>query len=145
MPGPVYVSSVSAARRHGVYAIERTPSPSIRAIGTGVCAIVLQSPWGPDQALTTPSGLKDLYDTIAPAGMDRTWSGYRSVRTVYTDPWVYVLDDVDGTKRLVPSAPFAASVAAQLSPSTSIAWKDPEVLAMLDAIVDVEFDRGNGA
>ena len=348
MPGPVYVTSVSAARRHGVFAIERTPPPSIRAIGTGVCGMVLQSPWGPDQALTTPSGLKDLYDTIAPAGMDRTWSGYlslirkawptiklvrvlgptaapatctlgsgvalvtakckgtagnsllatvsnasdgdpnhfdlvvtvagasgitsdtmksinfsgngtdsvvdtkkalltgsvrraaagrplngtyafsnatdgtvnagaytgtqgandrgvalfesdgsirkvfsddpgaamrpavngalrghaeslgdrvaflngpqaqsladvkadvanyRSVRAVYTDPWVFIVDDVDGTKRLVPSAPFAASVAAQLSPSTSIAWKDPKVIAMLSGIVDLEADRGAG-
>jgi hypothetical protein len=349
MPGPVFVASVSAARRHGVYALERATPPSIRAIGTGVCALCAQLPWGPDQVLVTPSGLKDLYDTIAPAGMDRTWSGYlslirkawptikyvrvlgptaaaaqcalganvalvvarskgssgnsllatvsnasdgdpnhfdlavsvagasgvttdsaknlnlsgtgldsvvdtkrslligrvqktasgrppngtyafsggvdgvlnagaytgaqgaadrglalfetdgsirkvftddpgnamraavngalrahaeslgdrvaflngpqgqslsdvktdvsnyRSVRAVYVDPWPYVLDDVDGTKRLVPPAPFAASVAAQLSPSTSIAWKDPKVIAMLGGIVDLEVDRGQGA
>jgi phage tail sheath protein FI len=67
------------------------------------------------------------------------------VRAVYVDPWVCVLDDVDGTKRLAPPAPFAASVAAQLSPSTSIAWKDPKVLAMLEGIVDLETDRGQGA
>jgi hypothetical protein len=348
MPGPVYVTSVSAARRHGVYAIERTSPPSIQAIGTGTCAIIAQFPWGPAQKLTTPSGLKDLYNQIAPAGFDRTWSGYlslirkgwpeiefvrvlgptaapastalgtnvtviglykgssgnsllatvanatdgdpnhfdlsvtatgasgvttdglrslnfsgvgpdsvvslrgavltgsvtktaagrppngtyafsggldgtvdagaytgtqgaadrgialfetdggirhvfsddpgnamrpsvngalrghaeslgdrvayvngaqgqgtadvksdvgnyRSVRTVYVDPWPFILDDTDGTKRLVPPAPFAASIAAQLSPSTSIAWKDPEVLAMLEGIVDLEADRGQAA
>jgi phage tail sheath protein FI len=72
-------------------------------------------------------------------------SNYRSARVVYVDPWVYVLDDVTGTKHLVPGASFAASVAAQLSPSTSIAWKDPEVIAMLSGIEDLEFDRGNGA
>jgi hypothetical protein len=344
MPGSVYVTSVSAARRHGVYAIERTSPPSIQAIGTGTCAIIAQFPWGPSQKLTTPSGLKNLYNQIAPAGFDRTWSGYlslirkgwpeiqfvrvlgptaapatatlatnvvvvglykgssgnsllatvanatdgdpnhfdlsvtvtgasgvttdmlrsinfsgvgpdsvvslagalltgsvkktasgrppngtyafsggldgtvdagaytgtqgaadrgialfetdggirhvfsddpgnamrpsvngalrghaeslgdrvayvngaqgqgnadvksdvgnyRSVRTVYVDPWPFILDDTDGTKRLVPPAPFAASIAAQLSPSTSIAWKDPEVLAMLEGIVDLEADR----
>jgi phage tail sheath protein FI len=69
---------------------------------------------------------------------------YRSVRTVYVDPWPFILDDTDGTKRLVPPAAFAASVAAQLSPSTSIAWKDPQVLAMLEGIVDIEADRGQG-
>jgi phage tail sheath protein FI len=70
---------------------------------------------------------------------------YQSTRAVYTDPWVYILDDTTGLKTLVPSAPFAASVASQLSPSTSIAWKNTEVQAMLAGIVDLETDRGANA
>jgi hypothetical protein len=346
---PIWISSPTAARRHAAYAIERTPSAVVQAIGTGVAAIVAQLPWGPDSSkVTTPSGPKDLIYTFAPPGMDHTGSGYlsiigkgwptlkvvralgpaatqastplgnvvtvlgkyngaagnslvgtvsnagdgngnhfrltvqivgpsgstsevfdnldysgtavdskpsfsnsylvgailknnsgrpqngtytfsggsdgipsalsyngtagtgnmgiaalegdsgvrhvfvddpgaplrpavnaalvqhvqamgdrcayltgnqgqaladvatdvgnyRSARVVYVDPWVYVLDDAAGAAHLVPAASFAASVAAQLSPSTSIAWKDPEVLAMLSGIHDLEFDRGNGA
>ena len=351
MPGPVFISSTSAARRHGAYAIERSPAAMVLPIGTGVAAIVAQFPWGPDGVVVTPSGSKDLIYQVAPPGMDHTGSGflsimskgwptlkfvrvlgsgaapasasltngtasvvtvgarfkgyfgnsliatvsnasngnpnyfqlevqvagvsgdtaevidnlnfsgigadstpdlstlyltgsvtkvavgrpangsyvfsggsdgavsalgytglagtatggisafegdgsirhvftddpgpalrpavnaallqhaqamgdrcayingnqgqtlsqvasdvsnYRSARVVYVDPWAYMLDD-QGTKRLVPPAAFAASVAAQLSPSTSIAWKDPEVIAMLSGVVDLEFDRGDGA
>lgn len=72
-------------------------------------------------------------------------ANYRSLRAGYVDAWAYILDDVDGTKRLVPSASFAASVAAQLPPSTSIAWKSDVVQKMLAGIVDLEFDRGDGA
>jgi phage tail sheath protein FI len=67
---------------------------------------------------------------------------YRSQRVVYCDPWVYENDDTTEAKQLVPSASFAVSAAAQLSPSTKISWKNPEVIAMLDGIVDLEFDRG---
>lgn len=70
---------------------------------------------------------------------------YRSENVIYADPWCYINDDVDGTKRLVPTAPFAASMAANLSPSTSIAWKNPEATRLLDAIVQLETDRGDGA
>ncbi len=69
---------------------------------------------------------------------------YSSERVVYVDPWVYVQDDVDGTLRLVPPAPFAASVIAQLSPSTSPAWKNTEVQAMLAGITSLESERGEG-
>ena len=61
----------------------------------------------------------------------------------YSDPWVYIFDDVDGTKRLVPGAPFEASMAANLSPSTSVAWKSPEATKFLGAIVGLEVDRGD--
>lgn len=70
---------------------------------------------------------------------------YRSEHVCYVDSWAYILDDTDGTKRLVPPAAFAASVAAQLPPSTSIAWKSPEVQALLSGIVGLEFDRGDAA
>lgn len=76
---PIFVSSTTAARRHGVYAIRRTPPATIRAAGTGVVAIIAQFPWGPDQVLTTPAGTKELLDMVAPSGMTRTGSGYLSL------------------------------------------------------------------
>jgi hypothetical protein len=349
MPG--FITSTSTARRHGAYAIEVTPPAAIVATGTGIAAYVAQFPWGPDGVVTTPTSLKDLYNTFAPRGMARTGSGYlgliakgfptlrvvrvlgsgkakatcpvpavtpnftitakyngvagnsitatvanasdgdanhcnvtvavtgasgttsetfvnwnfsatgtkstptfttsllvgsvaagtsgrptngsysfssgadgtinsgaytgtagsgdlgiaalegdtsirhvfaddcgtglraavnaalvahatlmgdrvaylngdstlslaatasdkaaySSKRSVYVDPWVYILDDVDGTSRLVPPAPFVAAVAANLSPSTSVSWKHPEVKAMLSGIASLETDRGQGA
>lgn len=86
--------------------------------------------------LNGPSG-----NTAAQAQSDV--ANYRSQRAVYCDPWCFSYDDVDGTKRLVTTASFAASVASQLSPSTSIAWKDPIVGDMLRGIVDLEADRGD--
>lgn len=69
---------------------------------------------------------------------------YQSDRIVYVDAWAYILDDVTGATQLVPSAPFAASVAAQLPASTSIAWKSPEVTSnMLSGISNLEQDRGS--
>lgn len=70
-------------------------------------------------------------------------ANYRSRNVVYCDPWCYVFDDVTGAKRLVTTASFAGSLASQLSPSTSIAWKGPEPIAMLGGIVDLEADRGD--
>lgn len=72
-------------------------------------------------------------------------ASYRSLRCVYVDAWPYIFDDTDGTKRLVPPASFAASVAAQLPPSTSIAWKADKVQTMLGGIVDLEADRGDAS
>ena len=70
---------------------------------------------------------------------------YQSQRVVYCDPWVYIQDDVANATHLVPSAAFAASVASQLPPSTSIAWKGDVVGRMLQGILDLEADRGQGA
>jgi hypothetical protein len=72
-------------------------------------------------------------------------SAYRSQRVVYCDPWVFENDDTTAAKQLVPSASFAASVASLLPPSTKISWKNPEVMAMLSGIVDLETDRGQQA
>ncbi len=66
----------------------------------------------------------------------------RSENLFYADPWVYIFDDVDGTKRLVPGACFVASMAANLSPSTSVAWKSTEATKFLGAVVGLEVDRG---
>lgn len=72
-------------------------------------------------------------------------ASYRSKRVYYVDVWPYIADDIDNTLRLVPPAVFAASVKAQLSPSTSLAWKSVEVQQMLSGISSLESDRGNGA
>lgn len=75
----VFITSKSAANRHGVFAIERRPPLVITAIGTGQAAIVGQFPWGPAQKLTAPRSIPDLLDTFAPPGMDRTGSAYLSI------------------------------------------------------------------
>lgn len=77
------------------------------------------------------------------AGAQSDVASYRSQRVVYCDPWCYILDDVDGTQRLVPSGPFFGSVASRLPPSTSIAWKHDLVGTMLGGIDDLEADRGD--
>jgi len=70
---------------------------------------------------------------------------YRSINAVYVDPWVNIFDDTTGAKQLVTPASFVASVAGQLPPSTSFAWKGVEVGQMLQGIVALEADRGDGA
>ena len=61
-------------------------------------------------------------------------ANYNHELVVYCDPWVREVDDVTGALHDVPVSSFAASVAAQLSPSTSIAWKATEVGQMLNGI-----------
>lgn len=72
-------------------------------------------------------------------------ASYRSLRAAYIDVWAYVRDDVDGTLRLVPPAPFFASIAASISPSTSPAWKNTVVKTLLRNIVSLETSRGADA
>lgn len=72
-------------------------------------------------------------------------NGFAEERVVMTDPWVYIKDDTTGAEHKVPANSFAASVACQTSPSTSIAWKASEVGTMLSGIVRLETNRGNGA
>lgn len=81
--------------------------------------------------------------TLAQVATDVT--GFRSIRSVYVDVWAYIKDDVDGTERIVPPAPFFASVASNLSPSTSPAWKSSVVKAMLSKISRLEVLRGASA
>lgn len=68
-------------------------------------------------------------------------ASYRSIRIVYVDPWVYIRDDVTGAMHLVPGNSFAASVASQVPPSTSIAWRRDSVSAMLDGVAALEANR----
>jgi phage tail sheath protein FI len=85
----------------------------------------------------------DSGNTLAEAQTDR--ESYSSDRAIYADPWPRVYDDVDGTLRLASPASFVASVFSQVSPSTSVAWKHPRVIAMLGGIAELETPRGNGA
>jgi len=71
-------------------------------------------------------------------------ANYSNDGAVYCAPWAYITDDVDGTTRLVPPSSFFASVASQLVPSTSIAWKSSVVGDMLAGIVGLETDFGPG-
>lgn len=72
-------------------------------------------------------------------------ASYRSIRACYIDNWAYQNDDVDGTERIVSPAPFAVSLAANLSPSTSFSWKSTTAQKYLSSITRLEFARGNGA
>lgn len=72
-------------------------------------------------------------------------ASFRSQYARYIDSWVYIYDDTTGAERLVPPASFAAAVAAQLPPSTPIAWKNSEVQTMLSGIIRLEANRGNQA
>jgi hypothetical protein len=114
------------------------PGNTIRAAcNTGMLAHVdgLQSRIG---FITGNSG-----QTAAAAQADV--ASYRSVNLGYIDPWPFQSADSDGSKQIGPGASWAASVAAQLSPSTKISWRAPEVLAMLGGIIDLEANRGNAA
>lgn len=71
-------------------------------------------------------------------------ANFRSTRVMYMDPWVREADDIDGTLHALPPQSFGASVAAQLPPSTSIAWKSSEVGTMLEGIRALVNDRGVG-
>ena len=73
------ITSTSAATRHGAYIIEKIPPAVIQPTGSGICALVGQFPWGPDQTLYSPSTAADRLNTFAPPGMSRTGSGYLSM------------------------------------------------------------------
>lgn len=66
----------------------------------------------------------------------------RSNRVVYAGNWYYTYDDVTGAEQLVPPGPMMASLIAQTSPSTSIAWKDAEQGLKLSGINRLEVNFG---
>lgn len=70
---------------------------------------------------------------------------YSSRYVSYADPWLWINDDTTGARRLVPPAPFLASLCSLVSPSTSPAWKSPEMGDLLSGIVALEADRGDAA
>jgi hypothetical protein len=70
---------------------------------------------------------------------------YTGFNVIYHDPWVYLFDDTTGAEHLVPPAPFGAALAANLSPSTSFAWKSAEARELLSGIVRLESSRGLAA
>ena len=67
-------------------------------------------------------------------------ANYRNINCVYVDPWAYVRDDTDGTMRNCPASCWAASVAAQIPPSLSIAWRS--LSGLLAGIAKLEANRG---
>jgi hypothetical protein len=110
-----------------------TLRPAVNAALEAHCALM-----GDRVALVTG----DSGQTAAQARADAL--NYSSDRVVYLDPWVYMRDDVTQAETLVPGSAFAASLACQTSPSTSIAWKSDEQRAKLQGITRLEFDRGLG-
>lgn len=72
-------------------------------------------------------------------------ANYRDDRLIYVDPWMQQLSDQDSTLQTIPTAPMAASVASQLSPSTKISWRAAEVAGMMTAVRGVEAVRGQQA
>jgi hypothetical protein len=114
------------------------PGNSLRAnVGAGLLAHVDLTTdrigyWNGPSGQSTTSAIADV-------------ANYRSERMCYIDPWAYIADDTDGTLHLQPGAAWAASVAAQLAPSTSIAWKADFISAMLDGVSSLEFDRGSAS
>jgi hypothetical protein len=70
---------------------------------------------------------------------------YQSDAVVYVDAWMQQLSDQDGSVQTIPTAALAASVAAQLSPSTKIAWRDSEVQQMMTSVIGLEQNRGSQA
>ncbi len=69
-------------------------------------------------------------------------ANYSSDRCMYVPNWVYQYDE-SGTLRLIPGTSYAASANSQLSVTTSLAWKNSEVQAMLQGIVSLETDYGD--
>lgn len=72
-------------------------------------------------------------------------ASYRSFRICYIDCWANQADDVDGTLHLLPPSPWAASTAANLSPSTSFSWKSLTAQRFMSSIVSLETARGDAA
>ena len=61
----VWITSISSASAHGVFAIESPPPAQIQAIGTGTVAMVGQFPWGPDAEI-------HVIDAVMPRGVEQT-------------------------------------------------------------------------
>lgn len=69
---------------------------------------------------------------------------YQSTGAAYVDAWHYQRDQ-SGTERLVAPAPVLACVMANLSASTSAAWKAQEVRTFTSFITRLEASRGAAA
>ncbi len=67
-------------------------------------------------------------------------ANYRSIYSMYVDPWVQIYDDTTGALQTVPGGCWGASVGAQISPSTSIAWAGNGSLMV--GIAGLEQNRG---
>lgn len=75
---PLFTTSTSSVTRHGAVAILRNPPTVLRAVGTGISALVGKFPWGPFGSIVEPDSPKAFFNTFAPPGFDRLRSGYLS-------------------------------------------------------------------
>jgi hypothetical protein len=71
-------------------------------------------------------------------------ANYRSPYLCYVDPWAYIYDDVTSALQLVPSACWGASVASQLPPSVSLAFRGVAA-PLMNQIISLEANRGSNA
>lgn len=71
-------------------------------------------------------------------------SNYRHPYICYVDPWAYIFDDVTGAMQLAPPSCWGASLASQMPPSLSLAWRaigGP----LMGQIKGLEQNRGSSA
>lgn len=71
-------------------------------------------------------------------------SNYRSPWICYVDPWTYIFDDVTGAMQLTPPSCWGASLASQMPPSLSIAWRAVGS-PLMSQIKGLEQNRGSAA
>jgi hypothetical protein len=76
---PLFITSKTTANRHAVYAMQVPVPALVVPAGTGVVGLVGQFPWGPDGTEIIPTDAADRANILAPAGMDRTGSGWLAI------------------------------------------------------------------
>lgn len=111
----LFVTSTSAAARHGAYGVLRT-SPAVTVpVNTGIACIVDAFLWGPGAKLYQPSGVKDRIDTFAPFGSSHTTPAYlATIQKAFPQLWVVKVE---------PAAAAAASVTvASSAPANLATW-----------------------
>jgi len=72
---PLFTTSVSSITRPGIYLAPIKPPAVIRAQGSGVGAMICQTPWGPPGVLYAPTSDGDRNLTYAPPGFNRLAPG----------------------------------------------------------------------
>jgi phage tail sheath protein FI len=82
---------------------------------------------------------------MTPEDVQAYVQSYRATGAVLVFPWYWKKRFYDDADVLVPGAALAASVASQLPPSTSIAWKAARVQEMILDVRRLELPIGNAA
>lgn len=117
MGGPLFYASVGAiGQNHGVFGVQQPPPQQIIAQGTGVCALVGQTSWGPSagdpDALYHTSGKQNFFNTFQPLGMNRLNSAYlMALSASYPDLFVVRVTGATGTARSTSTVNKAGSIA----------------------------------
>lgn len=109
----LFVTSTSAAAKHGAYGILRT-SPAVTVpVNTGIACIVDAFLWGPGAKLVQPSSVKDRIDTFAPFGSSHTTPAYlATIQKAFPQLWGV---------RVQPAAASQSSVTVASSTPTNLA------------------------